>query len=79
MMKARLFSTTVITAVNTFATVAERIHELEQAFFPVIIEQFKPKYIITVMEHDIYIYRMVLKETRKWWLWSCYGVGRKAV
>ncbi len=28
-----------LTAVDTFATVAERIHELEQEFFPVIIER----------------------------------------
>ena len=28
-----------LAAVDTFATVAERIHELEQAFFPVIIER----------------------------------------
>jgi folate-dependent phosphoribosylglycinamide formyltransferase PurN len=44
-----------LTAVDTFATVAERIHELEQAFSSYYRAHFKSKYII-VMERRTLIY-----------------------
>jgi hypothetical protein len=30
------------------------------------------------MEHDVHIYDGAAKETRKWWLWRGYGVGRES-
>jgi hypothetical protein len=54
-MKAQLSLNNVSTAVDTFATVAERIMNQSKRFPSYYRAHFKSKYII-VMEHDVHIY-----------------------